>query len=203
MGTTMNTISARIDSKLKTQAENLFDQLGMNMSMNEYYGNPEATANALHVDENGTVWYKTEDVAHYDENGELFIDGRLRRIEISRDANGVPTKVFPDKAKQVVSQHPKVEQCEIIMVNDEKRITRPVAYIVLAEGSVMDEQMIREINDLCVLHGLESYIIPTEYKVIDKMPKTPSLKVDIGKLAEMYEQENPVTIKSKTFLKAR
>ena len=28
MGTTMNTISARIDSKLKTQAETLFDQLG-------------------------------------------------------------------------------------------------------------------------------------------------------------------------------
>ena len=32
MGSTMNTISARIDSKLKTQAETLFDQLGMNMS---------------------------------------------------------------------------------------------------------------------------------------------------------------------------
>ena len=32
MGTTMHTISARIDSKLKTQAESLFDQLGMNMS---------------------------------------------------------------------------------------------------------------------------------------------------------------------------
>ena len=32
MGKTMNTISARIDSKLKTQAENLFDELGMNMS---------------------------------------------------------------------------------------------------------------------------------------------------------------------------
>ena len=32
MRTTMHTISARIDSKLKTQAESLFDQLGMNMS---------------------------------------------------------------------------------------------------------------------------------------------------------------------------
>ncbi len=32
MGTTMHTISARIDSKLKAQAETLFDQLGMNMS---------------------------------------------------------------------------------------------------------------------------------------------------------------------------
>ena len=32
METTMNTISARIDSKLKTQAENLFNELGMNMS---------------------------------------------------------------------------------------------------------------------------------------------------------------------------
>ena len=33
METTMNTISARIDSKLKTQAENLFNELGMNMRM--------------------------------------------------------------------------------------------------------------------------------------------------------------------------
>lgn len=32
MRTTMNTISARIDSKLKTQAEDLFNELGMNMS---------------------------------------------------------------------------------------------------------------------------------------------------------------------------
>ena len=32
MGTTMNTISARIDSKLKSQAENLFEELGLNMS---------------------------------------------------------------------------------------------------------------------------------------------------------------------------
>ena len=28
----MNTISARIDSKLKSQAENLFEELGLNMS---------------------------------------------------------------------------------------------------------------------------------------------------------------------------
>ena len=32
MGAKMNTISARIDSKLKTQAENLFEELGLNMS---------------------------------------------------------------------------------------------------------------------------------------------------------------------------
>ena len=32
MGTTLHTISARIESKVKTQAETLFAQLGMNMS---------------------------------------------------------------------------------------------------------------------------------------------------------------------------
>ena len=168
--------------------------------MKEYYGNEEATANALHKDENGTIWYKTEDVAHYDENGEIFLDGRLRRIEISRDSNGVPTKVFPDKAKQVISQHPKIEQCEIIMVNDEKRITRPVAYIVLSDGYVFDEQIVREINDLCVASGLESYIIPTEYKIIDSLPRTNSLKVDIKKLNEMYSQEMESKEQQKTLV---
>ena len=32
--------------------------------MKEYYGNPEATAHNLVTDENGVVWYNTEDLVH-------------------------------------------------------------------------------------------------------------------------------------------
>lgn len=157
--------------------------------MKEYFGDEEATKKAFIYDENGTKWYRTEDMAHYDEKGQMFIDGRLRRIEISRDANGVPTKVFPDKVKQVVSLHPAVDRCEIVMVDDTKRITRPIAYVILHEGIVLDSDLIRDINDLCVMNNVESYIIPTEYKQLKEIPMTPSLKVDFNKLKEMYEQE--------------
>lgn len=157
--------------------------------MKEYFGDEEATRKAFIVDEDGTRWYRTEDMAHYDESGQLFIDGRLRRIEISRDANGVPTKVFPDKIKQIVSLHPAVDKCEIIMVDDSKRITRPVAYVILHDGITLDEALIKDINDLCVMNNLESYTIPTEFKQVDSMPLTPSLKVDYNKLQEMYKQE--------------
>ena len=166
--------------------------------MKEYYGDEEATKKAFIYDDDGTKWYRTEDMAHFDENGQLFIDGRLRRIEISRDANGVPTKVFPDKVKQVVSLHPAVDRCEIVMVDDSKRITRPVAYVILHNGITLDNDLIRNINDLCLRNNVESYIIPTEYKQLNEIPMTPSLKVDFSKLKDMYEKES--NQKQKSFI---
>ena len=158
--------------------------------MMEYYKNEEATSISIVTDENSVRWYKTEDTAHYDENGCLFLDGRLRRIEISRDANGVPTKVFPDKVKQVVSRHPMVDTCEIIMVPDDKRITRPVAYIVMKTGYELDGIVQMQINQLCVENNIESYTIPTEYIAIDEIPKTPGLKTNLDALKEMYANNN-------------
>ena len=156
--------------------------------MEGYYNDPVATAQALIEDEDGVVWFKTDDMAHYDNRPQLFLDGRKRRIEISRDSNGTPTKVFPDKVKQVISLHPSIEQCEIIMVPDAKRITKPVAYIVLKDNTTIDSYFMYQINELCKNHNIESYTIPVEYKVVDEIPKTPSLKVDYDVLMEMYNK---------------
>lgn len=156
--------------------------------MEGYYNDPVATEKVLITDEDGVKWFKTDDMAHYDEWPQLFLDGRKRRIEISRDSNGTPTKVFPDKVKQVLSLHPSIEQCEIIMVPDAKRITKPVAYIVLKDNTTIDSYFMYHINELCKNHNIESYTIPVEYKVIDEIPKTPSLKVDYGALMGMYNK---------------
>lgn len=156
--------------------------------MKEYYGNAEATDKSIIVDENGVRWYKTEDVAHYNENGEIFIDGRLRRIELSKDEQGNPAKVFPDRIKQIVLKHPAIEKCEVIMVPDSARILRPVAYIVLKNEEKLTNSIISEINDICVFNNLEVYSIPTEYIEIKEIPLTPALKADYNKLKDLYEE---------------
>lgn len=158
--------------------------------MKGYFNNFEETEEAIVTDENGVRWYRTQDTAHYDDNGCLFLDGRLRRIEISRDANGIPTKVFPDKVKQVVSKHPLIEQCEIVMIPDEKRITRPIAYVVMKDGYELNGNIQLQVRELCINNNIESYTIPTEFISIFEIPKTQSLKTDFNKLKDMYNESN-------------
>lgn len=154
--------------------------------MKEYYGNQELTDRVFSIDENGKKWYKTDDIAHYDEHGQLFMDGRIRRIELSKDSNGQPVKVFPDKIKQIILKHPLVEKCEIVMIPDEERITIPIAYIVMKEGYQLTKEVISEINDICLVNNVESYMYPLDFVAIDSIPKKKSLKVDIDQLKDMY-----------------
>ena len=72
------------------------------------------------------------------------------------------------------------------MVPDEKRITKPIAYIVMKEGYQLTKEVISEINDICLVNNVESYMYPLDFVAIDSIPKKKSLKVDIDQLKDMY-----------------
>lgn len=161
--------------------------------MKGYLNNPEATAEALVRDENGVVWYKTGDLAHYNERRELFIDGRIRRIEMVKDDAGNPTKLFPEKIKKVLLKHYLVDGCEVITADDEKHIKKPIAYIVLKNNIPMTPRIENELRMMCEAE-LPSYSVPTEYIFIDKIPLKPSLKPDIDELTRRYNERNSYRI---------
>lgn len=98
--------------------------------MKEYYGDEKATKHNLVPDENGVLWYNTEDLLHINEKGEIFLDGRIRRIVLIFDENGNPTKIIPDKLKKALSDRDDIEKCEVITIPDDERINVSVAYIV-------------------------------------------------------------------------
>lgn len=157
--------------------------------MEEYYNDQEETAKVLIQDEDGIKWYKTGDLAHYNSNGELFIDGRMRRIEIAIDDNGVPTKIFPDKVKMLISENELVDKCEIITINDQKKIKKIIAFVVPKNKSQSTNDLISILDYFCHQH-LDNYTCPVDYVIVDTIPLTSNNKSDIKKLEQQYVEIN-------------
>ena len=156
--------------------------------MKEYYKNSTATNEVLVEDESGIVWYRTGDLAHFNENNEIFIDGRIRRIVMAKDDKGLPTKIFPDKIKKIILSNEFVDKCEIITVDDDRHIKKPVAFIVLRNGIELTPIIEKSIQNLCKAN-LENYTLPAKYNFVDNIPLKPSLKPDLDALEKQYYEE--------------
>lgn len=168
--------------------------------MSRYLNKPEETKDVIFKDNDGLLWYKTGDLAHVNENGEIFIDGRIRRIDMVKDENGMPAKLIPDKIKRVVEQVPEVFRCEVVSVPDKKYIFKPVLYVQLVNEFKYNEQLENEIYSKCALL-LPKYMCPTDIVVIEKFPLRPSLKIDYEKLREDYNNRMMDEKKSKRLIK--
>jgi long-chain acyl-CoA synthetase len=167
--------------------------------MTGYDKDPVKTNEDLVVDENGVKWFNTQDVFYYDNDGWLYMVGRKRRIEQILDANGMVTKYFPDKVKQIISLYPEIAECEVVSIPHEDKIVTPVAYIVLSNKFSNTDDLVEKIKEFCINNDLESYTIPTDFIFVDEIPKKKSLKPDYDKMINDYQlsqKQNQVRKKS-------
>ena len=112
-------------------------------------------------------------------------DGRIRRMEISKDPNGVPCKLIPDEINRVVKEVDGVQECESIIVDDKKYLTRAVTFITLE-----NEENIRDIKSTIIKHCQESlpiYMVPVDIIVVKNIPKLTSGKNNIVLLEDNYK----------------
>ena len=147
-----------------------------------YYNNPEETDKIKVVDENGTEWIKSGDLGYMAEDGNLFIQGRIKRIIIRYDG----FKVFPSMIESILIKHPAVEEVCVVKVKDKEHVQGelPAVYVVFDHTYGTEEKAIEELSLLCKKE-LPEYVQPSEWHFIDKMPLTPIGKVDYRKLEEM------------------
>ncbi len=139
-----------------------------------YYKNQEATDEIIKTHPDGVRWLHTGDLGYINEDGVIFITGRIKRIHITRDQNGQGTKMFPDRIEKVIYKHPAVEMCCVIGVPDEERVHYPKAFVVLKDRN---KDYMREILDICREH-LPEYMVPTEIEFLDDLPRTAVRKID-------------------------
>jgi long-chain acyl-CoA synthetase len=143
--------------------------------MKGYFKNKEKTDEVIRIHEDGNRWMHTGDIGHIDEDGCVFIEGRIKRMIIKYDG----FKVFPNVVEEKILTCSLIENCACVGIEDKVHGTGqlPVAVIVPSYKN-MDENVIRnEVQTIC-RRELPEYAQPTEYYFYDKLPLTHAGKVD-------------------------
>ena len=142
--------------------------------MKGYVNAPEETELVLRQHIDGKLWLHTGDLGYVDEDGFVFISGRLKRFFAYAD-NGIHKKVFSLDIEKVLLRHPAVENCAVVPIPDQKTLEAPVAYVILKNNVSSDSQA--EVQAYGAEHLSGGYR-PVKYYFVDKFPLTKIGKVD-------------------------
>jgi len=139
-----------------------------------YYNKQDETDKVLKIHSDGKTWIHSGDIGYMDEDGFIFIDGRIKRLIIRHDG----FKVFPSLIENVIVSHEAINSCCAVGVVDKEHSQGklPIVFAVLRNG-YNKEKVKSELFELCKKE-LPEYAQPIDYIFIDKMPLTPIGKVD-------------------------
>jgi acyl-CoA synthetase (AMP-forming)/AMP-acid ligase II len=118
-------------------------------------------------------WFRTGDVGVVDDDGFVWIDGRLGDM-INRGG----LKVFPGEVEEVLRLAPGVADVAVAGVPDERLGEVPVAFVVAAGGAALDPDTLAA---LCREH-LAPYKVPVRFEAVPALPRNEVGKVLVREL---------------------
>ncbi len=142
-----------------------------------YYKNEEATKNLIQTHADGNLWLHTGDSGYLDDEGNIFVIGRKKRMIVRHDGS----KVFPVEIEDCVMQHPLVAACAVVPMQDPNHSEShlPKAFVVLKESET--KITIKELMAYCEAN-LPVHLVPAAIEFIDALPMNGNGKVDYKKL---------------------
>ena len=133
--------------------------------MSGYWNDPEATAETL-VD----GWLRTGDLARVDSAGCYRLAGRVEELFIRGGYN-----VCPMEVESVLGNHPAIAEIAVVGRPDEVMGEIGVAIIVVSDGH--QPPTLEDLRDFGSI-DLASYKLPEDIRVIARLPRNASDKVD-------------------------
>jgi 2-furoate---CoA ligase len=128
-----------------------------------YWNRPDADELAIRGG-----WYFTGDAGKLDEDGDLWLVGRVDDMIVSGGEN-----VHPLEVEEVVARHPGVIEVAVVAAPDERLGQRVVAFDVVEPGTTADE-----LDAFCLARDeLARWKRPREYRFVEELPKSPSGKI--------------------------
>jgi long-chain acyl-CoA synthetase len=132
--------------------------------MKGYWNKPEATAES--IDDEG--WFKTGDMAKFDEDGYYFIVDRKKDLIIRGGYN-----IYPREIEEILYEHPAVREAAVIGVPHDELGEEVGAAVAVKEGESVTED---ELRDHCK-EQLAAYKYPRKIWFVDELPKGPTGKI--------------------------
>ena len=132
--------------------------------MKGYLNNDKATAETIDAD----GWLHSGDVAHFDEDGYVFIVDRLKEL-IKYKGFQVP----PAELEGLLLTHPGIGDAAVIGIQDDEAGEIPKAFITLAPGAELSADEIMEF----VASQVASYKKIRIVEFIDEVPKSAAGKI--------------------------
>jgi oxalate---CoA ligase len=137
---------------------------------NGYENNPQANQASF---TNG--WFRTGDQGRLDEDGYLFLTGRLKEI-----INQGGEKIAPREVDEILVQHPAVAQAVTFPMPHPTLGEAVAAAIILKPGAPASES---ELRDFAATR-LADFKVPKQILIVDEIPKGPTGKLQRIGLAD-------------------
>lgn len=151
--------------------------------MKGYFNKPEETANVMRKHDDGLVWIHSGDLGYMDEDGFLYIKGRIKRMITRFDGH----KVFPINLESMISELPDVRNCAVVGTDDmlHSQGQYPMALLEVVNGA--DKMKVcRDVFRYCETNA-EERGRPVAVVAVDELPLTPMGKIDNKRLEADYK----------------
>lgn len=132
-----------------------------------YWQRPDADAHSIRHG-----WYHTGDIGRVDEDGDLWVEGRVDDMIITGGEN-----VHPVEVEDVLSHHPDIVEVVVVGLPDDRWGQAVTAFVVPSEG-VDPGRLSVQIRDWAKNDsGLSQYKVPKRVEIVHEISKSPVGKI--------------------------
>ncbi|SEW23174.1 acyl-CoA synthetase [Natrinema salifodinae] len=148
----------------------------------EYWGKPDQTADCF-VDGPDGKWYLSGDLAHKDEDGYFWFEGRADDVILSSGY-----RIGPFEVESSLGEHEAVAEAAVVPKPHRERGNIVKAYIVPSEAATPSEDLKEDIRNH-VRDELSAHEYPREIEFRDELPKTVTGKIRRTELQDEAAEE--------------
>lgn len=152
-----------------------------------YINNKEETDNIIRTHKDGLRWVHSGDLGYMDEDGFIYISGRLKRYFLYIN-EGIQKKIFSLDIEKVLLEHSYVGNCAVVPIADKETFQKPVAFIISNKTCSHDGNLETKLKAFAKENLQEGYR-PVKYIFMEKFPLTKVGKVDYLTLEQIAQKK--------------
>ena len=153
-------------------------------SMLGYYENEKATEEYFFIDAVGKKWNCTGDIGYFDNDGNLFVEGRTSDYTIINDEI-----IYNFDVEKVIKNVNGIAMCDVLPKKSDEGIEQLAAHIIFDNKVNVSniEEILRNIQEEVFQSTQNENMVPLIFKIRKDFPHAKSGKRDIGQIRSETE----------------